>query len=68
MLFFHARIQVSNIIGLQTDKVIRETERKYEQKLEESEAESRQQVMRVKEEHAALVCKERVICSKTRYY
>lgn len=43
-------------VNFQADKVIQDKEKEYEQKIEEYKEESRQHLLQVQEEHAALVC------------
>ncbi len=47
---------ILNHLNLQAGKVVGEMERKCDQKLTEIKEESQQYLVRVQEEHAALVC------------
>ena len=48
-------------LNLQANKIVSEMERKCDQKITESKEESRQYLMHVQEEHAALVCIRKIV-------
>ena len=55
-------------LNLQADKVVAEMERKCDQKITESKEESRQYLMHVQEEHAALVCIRKIVFDHSAAY